>query len=124
KTGTGVKNGYPTYEFALDNFVSKTEEISKEINPLDAIKIFPNPYCCAAENGGGQVQIVHIPENARVLLFDLQGRLLKNWSPAEIKNSEISWQPAASGLYAGVYFFKITDEKGNTKVLKWAVADK
>ena len=140
--GTGDFNGYPTYEFALENVEAKPVTTDAEINEaLDAINIVPNPYYgfSAYENSqfSTRVRITNLPAKCKVTIYTLDGKFIRQYSRDErgieptgsnrgIERSQIiphlEWDlrngkgiPVASG----VYLIHVDANELGSRTLKW-----
>ena len=91
----------------------------KPITPLETVKAFPNPF---KPDVHGLVQIVNLPENSmprgrnQCRVYDSSGALI-----AKLEENEFArfvWDGSnAAGKKAssGVYFYVVSDEKGNVR---------
>ena len=111
--GTGDKNGYPTYIFNMNDFVSGTDDISGVISLLEEVLLSPNPFSKRAES---ELRIDYLPHRSSVKVFDLNGRQIANLGQTE--NESLTWSPP-SNLAEGIYFVEVRNEEFGRRVLKW-----
>ncbi len=107
--GTGTFDGYPTYEFTLDE-TSSTNQANIE---LPNITLSSNPTFPGREM---TARLMGLPVQCRVDIFNATGQLIKQ---IDHQGSEMLELDTPNNT--GTYFVRITDENGTYKVLKWQV---
>jgi hypothetical protein len=107
-------------EASIDNSLAKNE--------IESVNVFPNPYYAVNSEEINKynrfVTFTHLPQKAKVRLFDLAGTLVKvieKDSPQQYLRWDLANErgfPVASGLY--IAYIELP-ELGETKILKLAI---
>jgi len=103
--------------FEIYNNVTGIQSEQKIIPVNYSIDAYPNPF-----NGSTTIKFnINPKEIAEAKIFDLMGRLVKNFEKGELINNKIIWNAASAQGYdlsSGIYFFIIkTNENLFTKKL-------
>ena len=111
-TGTGDKNGFPTYIFNTSETISGLVEF-EDSNLLNKVTLFPNPI---SGRDYRQLIISDLPSKSQVQIFNFNGELMADLG--EPKSSYTVWKPQGI-LNSGLYFVHIIHPEFGKKVLKW-----
>ncbi|MEL6863522.1 MAG: hypothetical protein AAFP19_03840, partial [Bacteroidota bacterium] len=141
--GTGVNNGYPTYQFSLEGKATSELSTQTEIDAaLAAINVVPNPYYGYSSYETSQftniVRITNLPPQCTVTIFTLDGKFIRQYKrdeagiPQNTRSNpgiletqfspDIEWDlennkgiPVASG----VYLIHVDAPGLGERVIKW-----
>ncbi|MEZ5057755.1 MAG: T9SS type A sorting domain-containing protein [Saprospiraceae bacterium] len=110
--GTGTQNGYPTYRFTLENFITSSRDLSIE---KSEIAVFPNPV----SRNNLILNVVSQKEINRIQIVDVNGKLLESFEKGLLKNQPLKLN---GDLYSrGVYFLKVIHSDRTVKTEKLLV---
>ena len=108
---------------------SPTNSIEDAKEDVKAVNVFPNPYYAVNSEEINKynrfVTFTHLPQKARIRLFDLAGTMVKvidKDSPQQFIRWDLANErgfPVASGLY--IAYIEFPDLGGETKILKLAI---
>lgn len=141
-SGTGVNNGYPKYNFTIEN--AEQRELTTEVqvdSALDLINVVPNPYYGFSQyetsSFARDVKITNLPPECTVTIYSLDGKFIRQYKrneqnirsnrsfagvPAQRFAPDISWDllnakqiPIASG----VYLIHVDAPGLGERVIKW-----
>jgi hypothetical protein len=141
ESGTGVRNGYPTYQFKLDGKAS-TELTSEEVETaLDMINVVPNPYYAFSNydsnNFNNTIKITNLPAKCVVTIYSLDGKFIRSFNRDEqyiipsggnrgLQSAQyapdIEWDMTNSQnipVAGGVYLIHVEAEGLGERVVKW-----
>jgi hypothetical protein len=139
--GTGEFNGYPAYQFTIENKQSSDLSDVEIDDALDQIKVVPNPYYGFSDYEQSQftniVKITNLPAKCTVTIFSLDGKFIRQYRRDEIggvpdgvnraiKRQQISpaleWDLRNSKgipVASGVYLVHIDAGELGERVIKW-----
>ncbi|HHH50475.1 MAG TPA: hypothetical protein ENK52_05815 [Saprospiraceae bacterium] len=141
--GTGEKNGYPTYQFALEGVEATALESSIQVSEaLNKIQVVPNPYYGYSAYETSQftniVKITNLPAKCTVTIYSLDGKFIRQYKRDEVGISQsgrtnpaitetqilpaLEWDLKNSRgipIASGVYLIHIDAEGLGEKVIKW-----
>ncbi|HEA30198.1 MAG TPA: T9SS type A sorting domain-containing protein, partial [Leeuwenhoekiella sp.] len=107
---SGGNNSRTTYMAALPETFLSTEITQNTLeNGENSIKIYPNP----AKNS---LFISKIGQNIEIInfsIYDINGRMLQNFSAESVKNGS-GYQIPVAQFSAGLYLLRIKNANGNT----------
>jgi len=132
----------PVYEFALSGVAATDREYTEEENPLDDVRVVPNPYYAYSSYETSQfdnsVKVTNLPARATVTIYSLDGKFIQQFRRDESPMNKEGSNPAvqqtqvypalewnlqnASGVpvASGVYIFHIeAPELNASKSIKW-----
>ena len=120
-----IQIGTDTYTFST---VAPGYSTDLALDQVDEINVFPNPYYGVNTEELNKynrfVTFTHLPETAKIRIFNLAGVLVKNIEKAD-DSQFLRWDlanqdglPVASGLY--IAYIELP-ELGTTKILKLAI---
>lgn len=133
-TGFEAVGGLPVYEFGFEGVEITGSVATEEIEPLQDVVIFPNPYYDSGAPVQGQsdnvVQIDNLPKGAIVTVFTLDGKFVKRFSEdvgTQFKETgstrKLEWNLQDNNgmkLSSGIYIIHISvPHLGIQKSLKW-----
>ncbi|MEM8584975.1 MAG: hypothetical protein AAGF87_11930 [Bacteroidota bacterium] len=82
-----VNNGYPTYQFALEDVMATDLDQAGVESALDMINVVPNPYYAFSEYEDGQfdteVKITNLPAKCVVTIYNLEGNFIRQYDRDE-----------------------------------------
>ena len=140
--GTGQANGYPTYQFTIENKAATALDEIGITSSLDRIQAVPNPYYGFSDYETSQftniVKITNLPAKCTVTIYSLDGKFIRQYrrdetptippgsnrgllqdqiTPAlewDLRNSQNI--PIASGIYL---IHVAAEELGEERTIKW-----
>jgi hypothetical protein len=141
ETGTGAKNGYPTYQFKLEGVQAEEATTPVLVNKaLDAINVVPNPYYAYSAYETSQftdiVKITNLPAKAVVTIYSLDGKFIRQYRRDEVAektpftNAGVSFKQITPALEwdlknskgipvaSGTYLIHVSSDFGE-RTLKW-----
>jgi hypothetical protein len=141
ETGTGVRNGNPTYQFDIAGKES-TDLTSDEVeSALDMINVVPNPYYgfsnYDSNNFNNTIKITNLPATCVVSIYSLDGKFIKRFNRAERYTTpsgtnrglqsaqyapDVEWDMKNSQnipVAGGVYLIHVEAEGLGERVIKW-----
>jgi hypothetical protein len=84
---------------------------------LDSVIVYPNPF--KTRLGDTSMTFDGLTDNAGVKIYTVAGRLVKELDSE--KGGAISWNVAEDNIESGIYFYVVTNSKGDRKTGKIAV---
>ncbi len=123
----GGKAKFPYYTFSTKEFApTALNDNSDRKALLDKIQPVPNPYYgysgFEASRYDTKVKIINLPANATVIIYSLDGTLVRTLTKSDPNNSYIDWDVRnAAGLpvASGMYLMHVKAEGIGETVLKW-----
>lgn len=138
---TEVNNGYPTYQFSIEDAAPGTLDQVGIESALDEINVVPNPYYAFSDYEDTQfdteVKITNLPAQCVVTIYSLDGKFIRQYDRDEQEimlrgsdrpvgtrqiNPDITWDldnyrgiPVASG----VYLIHVAAPGMGERTLKW-----
>ena len=93
--GTGDKNGYPTYQFSINDLAPSEVASELEINEaLKAINVVPNPYFGFSDYETTQftttVKFTNLPAECTLTIYTLDGKFIRQYKRNEVGVSQNS----------------------------------
>jgi len=101
-------------------------------NPLDNIRVVPNPYIVSAywetDPNRLKIQFTNLPRKCTIYLFDIAGELvntLEHWSPDSDPGTGTEdwnlWTVNRQEVAAGLYVYVVQTPEGEKKIGKFAI---
>jgi hypothetical protein len=85
--GTGLYNGYPTYQFELQGVTAQDITEAQIPDALAKINVVPNPYLAYSEyetsSFDNRVKITNLPAQCVVTIYSLDGRFIRQFTRNE-----------------------------------------
>lgn len=141
ESGTGISDGYPTYEFRIDGKSPQPLSALGVETALDMIKVVPNPYLGYSEYETSKftttVKVTNLPARATITIYSLDGKFIRQYRRDEqpgipeganrgIKQNQIApdleWDLRNSQgipIGSGVYLIHIDAGSLGERTIKW-----
>jgi len=139
--GTGVQDGYPTYQFSIENKEARDLDGTEENETaLDHINVVPNPYFGFSPYENSQfstvVKMTNLPPKCLVTIYTLDGKFIREYNRDETGSApvgldraieetqfapDLEWDLRNSKgipVASGVYLIHVDAPEGE-RVLKW-----
>ncbi len=148
RTGSGVKNYYPTYNFKIGGKQADALTTQTIENELDQVQVVPNPYYGFSDYETNQfvntVYITNLPAKSNVTIYTIDGKFIKDFKKDESKielselvdkkkvynrgtresnlSGELAWDLKNSKgipVSSGVYLIYVNAPGKGERVIKW-----
>jgi hypothetical protein len=139
ETGTGVANGYPTYQFKIEGRQASALDAVGINEALDKINMVPNPYYAFSDYEDGRlsnvVKITNLPAKCQVTIYSLDGKFIRQYdrdeqpgapygsgTPSSQIIPDIEWDLKNNKgipVSAGVYLVHVDAGELGERTLKW-----
>ncbi|NJN77341.1 MAG: hypothetical protein HC803_02635 [Saprospiraceae bacterium] len=130
-------NGYPQYEFNMDEFKPETQSTAVATEALDLINVVPNPYYAYSayetRRFDNIVKITNVPAKCTITIYSLDGKFIRQYIRDEnpgVNSGALTEQAVTSvewdlknsksiPVSAGVYLIHIDVPGVGERVIKW-----
>jgi len=130
-------NGYPQYEFNMDQFVANTTNIEVAETALDLINVVPNPYYAYSayetRRFDNIVKITNVPAKCTITIYSLDGKFIRQYDRDEnpgVVSGALNEQVSTSvewdlkntkgiPISSGVYLIHVNVPDVGERVIKW-----
>ena len=141
ETGTGVRNGNPTYQFEIAGREATALTSDELESALDMINVVPNPYYGFSDydsnNFNNTIKITNLPAKCVVTIYSLDGKFIRRFNRDEkyttpsgsnrgIQSAQyapdVEWDMKNSQnipIAGGVYLIHVEAEGLGERVIKW-----
>ncbi len=130
--GTAVNNGFPQYQFSLDNLSAGRVTEDTRVDALSEINVVPNPYYAHSDyeisDNDFVVKITNLPLECTITIYSLDGKLIRTYPRKEIPTARtqaaasVDWDMKnAKGIpvSSGVYLIHVNAPGVGERVIKW-----
>jgi hypothetical protein len=115
--GVGTNNFHPAYRFSIDKKgLMSVKDNESQLIDYQRIEVYPNP-----STRGGLLSIKGISEGIEADIFNVEGKRLRHFSPAEMPSEGMPLQWSMNSA-SGVYFIVVKTTKG-LKIGKFVVVE-
>jgi hypothetical protein len=128
RTGTGVRNYYPTYNFKITGKQAQTLTTTEVETELDLVQVVPNPYYGFSDYESNQfvntIYVTNLPAKANVTIYTIDGKFIREFKKDEVRTdlsekTPITNQPtnvynrgARNGNYTSELAWDLKNSKG------------